>query len=90
MGPNFKTCSRIHIHIGRLTNPTGISGARVRDRAFTNVVRQILTNKEVIRVVNDLVCAPISKCPGIQHIQGTEPALDRPINVIKLIFNIVV
>ena len=90
MRPYFKACSGIHVHIGRLTNPAGISRTRVRYRAFTNVVRQILTNKEVIRVANDLIRAPISKRTGIKHIQGTEPALYRPINVIKLVFNIVV
>jgi len=84
---NLGFAVRIHEQVRRIAR-AGRCACRISDRVVTDIVRQVLTDKEVVGIVNCLVRRPVSIRTGVQSFQRTEAAFQRPGRVVELVLNV--
>ena len=80
------------VQVGRVTgsrrHATGRKG-RVGHVVVADVVGNILADEQVVRIVGSLIGLPVSKCPGIDDIECTQPALKGPVEAGVIVLDVV-
>ena len=62
---------------------------RIGDVVVADVIRQVLTNEKVIRVVDDLIRVAIGECAGVEQLQLTDGEGGGPCRVAKTVLDTV-
>ena len=76
------------VEIGRVTSPRRRIDVEVVGHIIvTNVVRNVLANKQVVRVVRTLIGLTLRERTGVKDLEGTDPAFNGPVDVRVLVLN---
>lgn len=81
------TAERTSKKIGGLTGAGRIDAIiRICHRRIADIIGKILTNEQVIGIIDPLLGLTIGVSPGIDHIEHRQPAFNRPAGIRKVVF----
>ena len=86
MAADFGLRRALYEHVWRLTCAARRACARISHAAVTDVVRQILTDENIVSIVNKLICLAISEGACVDCFQFTYASGESPISIAKSIF----
>ena len=70
-----------------LAGAAGAARTRIADGAITDVIRQILADKQIVGVIDALFGFAVGICTGVDHVEHRKAPFDRPAGVGEIVFD---
>ena len=86
---NFGFGARLHEQVRGVACTAGRGRARIADRAVADIVWQVLSDEQIVGIVDNLVRRPFRVGAGINRLERAQPAIQCPACIVVAVLDLV-